>query len=268
MIRWIVRSSMQLRFVVLAVAVLLVFFGVTQLHNTSVDAYPEFMPPIVEVQIESLGLSAAEMEALMVVALEGGIINETPWVKEIRSQSVPGLASIVLEFEPGIDIMDARLVAEERLQQAQATPNVSQPPQMLQPFSATSRVMKVGLTSDEISLIDMSLLARWTIQPRLMGVDGVANVAIWGNRDRQLQVLVHPQQLSDNNISLDQIIATTGNAMWVSPLSYLNASTPGAGGWIETPNQRLGIRHVLPIHESGDLGKVIVEGTTLRPSTG
>ena len=97
-------------------------------------------------------------------------------------------------FEPGTDILDARQVVAERLTQATrpGCRRSSKPPQMLQPLSSTSRVMMVGLSSDELSLIDMSLLARWKIRPRLMGVPGVANVSVWGQRDRQLQVLVDP----------------------------------------------------------------------------
>ena len=102
------------------------------------------------------------------------------------------MSSIVLLFEPGTDIIDARQLVQEQLTQAHANPNVSQPPQMLQPLSSESRVMMIGLSSAELSPIEESVLARWTIRPRLMGVDGVANVAIFGLRDRQLQVLVDP----------------------------------------------------------------------------
>ena len=47
--------------------------------------------------------------------------------------------------------------------------------------------------------------------------------------------------------------------MWVSPLSYLEASTPGTGGFLETSHQRLGVQHVLPITTPQDLGKVSLE---------
>ncbi len=57
-----------------------------------------------------------------------------------------------------------------------------------------------------------------------------------------------------------QVIKTAGNALWASPLSYLEASTPGTGGWIETANQRLGVRHVLPIQKAADLAQVTVDG--------
>jgi multidrug efflux pump subunit AcrB len=86
-----------------------------------------------------------------------------------------------------------------------------------------------------------------------MGVPGVANVAVWGQRERQLQVLVDPERLRARNVSLDQVIETTGNALWVSPLSFLEASTPGTGGFIDTANRRIGIQHVLPIDSPANL---------------
>ena len=87
-------------------------------------------------------------------------------------------------------------MVSERMTQAVAMPHVSKPPTMLQPLSATNRVMILGLSSKTVSHIQMSVLARWTIQPRLMGVPGVANVSIWGQRDRQLQVQVDPKRLA------------------------------------------------------------------------
>jgi len=92
----------------------------------------------------------------------------------------------------------------------------------------------------------------------------VANVAIWGQREQQLQVEVTPSQLQEKGITLEQVIKSTGNAVWVSPLSFLEASTPGTGGFIESPSQRLGIQHVLPIRTPADLAKVSVEDTNPR----
>src|SRR2546422_11645698 len=92
----------------------------------------------------------------------------------------------------------------------------------------------------------MSVLARWTIKPRLMGVPGVANVAIWGQRDWQMQVLIDQEQLRTHGVTQEQIISTAGDAMWVSPLTFLNASHPGTGGGIDTPHQPLRGHHPLP----------------------
>jgi Cu/Ag efflux pump CusA len=121
--------------------------------------------------------------------------------------------------------------------------------------------MLIGLSSNDLSQIDVGVLARWKIQPRLLGVPGVANVAIWGHRDRQLQVLVDPAQMQIKGVTLDQVVRTAGNALWVSPLTYVRASTPGTGGFLDTPNQRIDIQHTQPIKTAQDLAKVPIEGT-------
>jgi len=260
--RWIIQSSMKFQFLVIMVAIIIMVFGVTQLRGMPVDVLPEFSPPFVEIQTEALGLSAIEMEQMITVPMEQDLLAGVAWLDVIRSETVPGLSSVLIFFEPGTDLYRARQMVSERLaQSAVGLPHVSKPPTMIQPLSSASRFIIIGLSSRELSLIEMSVLARWTIAPRLMGVPGVAHVAIWGQRDRQLQVLIDPEQLQDQKVSLDQVIETTGNALWVSSLSYLEASSPGTGGFIDTPNQRLVLWHVLPISSPEELAQVPVEGT-------
>jgi CzcA family heavy metal efflux pump len=259
--RWVIGSSLKARGFVLLLAGAMIVLGIGQLRSMPKDVLPEFRPPTVEVQTEALGLSALEVEELITVPLEQDLLNGVAFLHTIRSASLPGLSSIEMVFEPGTDILDARQVVEERLTQAHALPQVSKPPQMLQPVSSTSRVMMVGLSSYELSLIEMSLLARWNVRPRLMGVPGVANVSVWGQRERQLQVLVDPERLRAHGVSLQQIIETTANAQFVSNLSFVEASTPGTGGIIETPTQRLGIQHAVPFASPADLAQVVVEDT-------
>lgn len=262
MLRWIIGSSLQFRFILIILAAVLMLYGISELHqDASVDIFPEFNPPMVEIQTEALGLSAAEMEALITVPMEADLLNGVAWLDQIYSESVTGMSSILLIFEPGTDPIAARQMVQERLTQTFALPNVSTPPTMLQPLSTTGRVMVVGLSSEELSLIELSILARWNIKPRLMGVPGVANVNIWGHREWQLQVQVDPEHLRDKGVTLRQVIQTTGEALWVSPLSYLEASTPGTAGWIDTPNQRLSIRHILPITSPESLAQVPIVGS-------
>jgi CzcA family heavy metal efflux pump len=264
LMRSIVGISLRYHFLVITLAVVLVIVGVNQLGSTPVDALPEFSPPFVEIQTEALGLSAEEVEQMITVPMEQDLLAGVAWLDVIRSESVPGLSSVVVYFEPGTDLYRARQMVAERLAQAAiGIPHVSKPPTMIQPTSSANRFMIVGLSSQEHSLIEMSVLARWVIGPRLLGVPGVANVAIWGNRDQQLQVLVDPEHLQEMGVTLEQVIETTGNALWVTPLSFLEGSTPGTGGFIESPNQRLGVWHVLPIKSPEDLAQVPVERTAL-----
>ena len=90
--------------------------------------------------------------------------------------------------------------------------------------------MKIGLSSKTLSQMDMTVLAKWTVRPRLMAIPGVANVAIWGQRDRQFQVLVDPERLRAHRVTLDAVVAAAGQATAV-----------GAGGFVDTPNQRLAV---------------------------
>ena len=267
MIKWIVGLALRFSRLVVAAAIGILGVGLFQLHNAAVDVYPEFEPPDIQIQAEALGLSAQEVEQLITVPLEQDLLNGIPWVEHIRSRSMPGLSAIDLQFEPGTDLLAARQLTQERMTQAKALPNVGTPPIMVQPTSATSRIAMIAMRSDTVSEMQMSVLARWQIRPRLMSIPGVANVSVWGMRDRQLQVQVDPGRLQSRKVTLTQLIESTGNALWVSPLSFVEASTPGTGGFVETPNQRLGVQHIQPITTPDQLANVAVEGTqapTLR----
>src|SRR3954452_1126438 len=254
---------MKFRLLILAAAIGVLALGIVQLRGASMEVLPEFSPPDAEIQTEALGLSADEVEQLITVPLEQDLLNGVEGVDVIRSESLPGLSSIVMVFEPGTDIYRARQLIEERLSQAHggALPQVSKPSTLLQPLSSANRVLMIGMSTTELTPIEQSVIARWTVRPRLMGVPGVANVSTWGLRDQQLQVQVAPQTLRDHKVTLNQVISTAGNAQVVSPLSFLEASSPGTGGFVETPQQRLQVRHLLEkLTDPAEVAKVPVEG--------
>ena len=230
MMRWLIATALRQRVTVVAVTLALLLAGVWTLRSAPLDVFPEFAPPQVEIQTEAPGLSTEEVEALVTVPLENAL-NGTPFVSTVRSKSVLGLSSVVLLFQAGTDLFVARQFVGERLARvAPQLPSVARPPVMLSPHSSLARVLKVGLTSDSMSLTELSMLARWTIRPRLMAVPGVANVAIWGERPRQLQALVDPDRLRANGVTLDQVLRAAGDAVLVQ-----------GGGFLDTPQQRLAV---------------------------
>src|SRR5687767_101615 len=264
MIGSIVRASLRFRLLVVALAVGVMGVGVAQLRDAPVDTLPEFTPPYVEIQTEALGLSAEEVEQLVTVPMEADLLNGVEGIEVMRSESLPGLSSITLVFEDSFDLYTGRQLVQERLTQmgAAALPNISKPPVMLQPYSSSSRLLLISLSSDKVTPIEKSVIARWTAQPRLLGVPGVANVAIWGFRDRQLQVQVDPKQLRDKNVTLQQVVESTANAQISSPLSFVEGAVPGTGGFIETPQQRLGVRHVFDkLTNPREVAKIPVDET-------
>jgi CzcA family heavy metal efflux pump len=259
MIRAIIAASMRFRWIVVATALSLMVAGLTQLYHMPVDVFPEFAPPLVEIQTPSSGLFPEEVEALVTVPLEQAMAG-LPRLHVMRSKSVAQLSSIMLEFERGTNLTEARQLVQERIALVLPTlPTWAAPPVMLPPLSASRRVMMIGLSSDTMSLRDLSMTAYWKIDERLLRVPGVANIAIWGERLKMLQVQVDPERLRDKNVTLDDVMETTADALDVGLLKYSSGAHIGTGGWIDTPNQRLGVRNVLPIITPADLARVRVK---------
>jgi CzcA family heavy metal efflux pump len=267
MLRWIVGTSLKFRYLVVAAASAMMFFGIALLPSTPVDAFPEFAPPRVEVQVPCLGLSATEVEELVTVPMEQAMAG-LPGLDVMRSKSVTDLAKIEMRFEQGTDLLRARqLVAERVGLVTPSLPRWAAPPFMIQPLSSTSRTMKIGLTSDTVSLIEMSTTAYWNIRARLLRVPGVANIAIWGERLQMYQVQTDPARLGSNKVSLDEVMNATADALDSGLLQYSEGGFIGTGGFVETPNQRLGVENKLPIVTPEDLAQITVaerDGRTLK----
>jgi CzcA family heavy metal efflux pump len=258
LMRWIVGSSLRFRYLVVAAAAVMMVLGITQIRNMRVDVFPEFAPPRVEIQTNCVGLSTSDVEALVTVPIEQ-VLNGIDGLDDLRSKSVPQLSSIQLIFKQGTDLQRARQLVQERLSIVLPTlPTWAAPPVMLPPLSATARVMQIGMASKDHSLIEMSMMAYWTIRARILRVPGVANVAIWGERLQLTTVQVDPAKMRAQNVTLDGVMEATSDSVDSGLLKFSTGSVIGTGGAIETNDQRLGIRHVLPILAPADLARATV----------
>ena len=260
MMRRIIATSLRFRFIVVALAAGMMIFGAVQVRAMPVDVFPEFAPPKVEIQTICIGLSAEEVEQLVTVPIEQSLAG-IEGLETIRSKSVIQLSQVVLLFKPGTNELLARQLVAERL--AQITPSLptwAAPPVMLQPLSATSRVMKIGMSSETVSQIDMSMISYWTIRPRLLSVPGVANIAIWGEQLDMLAVQAIPDKLVEHGVALTDIMNAVSETLDDGLLQFNAGNFTGTGGFVDTPNQRLVIRHVPPVVTAADLAHVTVPG--------
>lgn len=254
MLAGLVRFALTQRVLVLAVAVLLVILGIRAGRDVPLDVFPEFAPPMVEIQTEAPGLSTEEVESLITVPIET-VVGGVPDLMTLRSKSVLGLSSVQILFHRGIDVMRARQMVGERIAQVQARlPVAARQPVVMPPLSSTSRAMKIGLSSKTLDQMKLSELVRWTIRPRLMAVPGVANVAVWGMRDRQLQVLVDPDRLRASGVTLTEVRAAAGDAVLI-----------GGAGFVDTPNQRLAVQQAGMVRTARDLADAIVKQSGEAP---
>ncbi len=249
---WLIQTSLQFRLLVIVLAIVLVIVGIRTSDSVPLDVFPEFAPPLVEIQTEAPGISTEDVESLITVPIENAV-NGIPFVQTVRSKSVLGLSSVRLIFEPGTDLLTARQLVQERLAlAARQLPLVARPPVILPPLSSLSRCLKIGLWSDTQTQMQMTVLTKWTIRPRLMAVAGVANVAVWGEKEPQLQVIVDPDRLRANNLTLDAVLQTVRDATAV-----------GAGGFVDTANQRIALRHIPAVSTPTQLGEMVI---TFRPA--
>ncbi|MGW6930943.1 efflux RND transporter permease subunit [Lentzea sp. NPDC054927] len=262
MMRWIIGTSLKLKFLVVVGASMMMFFGILQIKDMSIDAFPEFAPPRVEIQTICIGLSAKDVEELVSVPMEQGL-NGIEGLTAMRSKSVSQLSSIVMIFKQGTDLMKARLLIQERVNAiTPRLPRWANPPFMIQPLSSTSRAMKIGISQADKSdqaHIDMALLTYWSLRPRLMRVPGVANAAIWGDRWHVKQALVDPDLMTKHNVTMQQVLDSAGNAVDVGQLKFKGGFEIGTGGYVDTANNRFPVQHQLPQLSGQQLAEIPIE---------
>lgn len=267
--RWIVARSLRFRWLAVFGAAALLVFGFLATRDAETDVFPEFAPPIIEVQTLATGNSSTEVEELITTPIEDAL-NGLEDLDEMRSNSVEQVSSIKLFFKRGADLNRSRQLVQERLAGVTSQlPTWASPPFMMPALSSTSRILKIGLTSDELSLIDMSAIAYWKIRQRLTRVPGVAQVLIYGERLKQRHVQVNPRQLAENGVSLNRVMETTANSLDAGVLQFEEAFTVGTGGFVESNGQRMNVRSIQPILTEKELAQVPIEkrnGEVLRLS--
>lgn len=231
MLSAIVRSAIRLRGIVLALAVVLLAYGVHALRTATLDVFPEFAPPLALVQAPAPGLSAEQVEVLVTQPIEnalGGLLG----LATLKSKSLPGLSLVTLTFDAGTAIQQARQQVSERLGTvAGQLPAGAGPATLLPLTSSTSVVMVAALTSNRRSPADLYDVAQWMLRPHLQGLPGVADVVVFGGEARQLQVQVDASRLAGTDLTLSDVVAAARQS----------SGLKGAG-FMAGDNQRLAVR--------------------------
>jgi len=253
MLSKLVELSIRFRGVVIAMACVIAAYGFYTIQNAKFDVYPEFAPPQVVVQTEAPGLSSQDVESLVTRPIESSL-NGTPNLASLRSNSIQGLSVVVATFEDQIDVYRARQMVSERMAEAAAQlPQGVQAPSMAPLVGATSLTLIIGLTSDIRTPMELRTFADWTLRPRLLGVKGVARVAIFGGDIRQLQIQLHPDRLAANGLSLSDVTAAARNATGLR-----------GAGFIETDAQRIVLQTEGQSLTPEELGEVVLSSKNNR----
>jgi CzcA family heavy metal efflux pump len=247
MLSAIVRFSLRFRGVVIALAAVVLGYGVYSLLQARYDVFPEFAPPEVVIQTSAPGLSPEQVEALVTQPIET-VLAGLEGIEALRSGSILGYSVITVVFRPGTDVFLGRqLVAERLAEVAGELPVGMGPPEMTPLTSSTSTVLAVGLTSERRSLMELRTIADWTVRPQLLAVRGVAKVSVFGGEVRQLQVQLEPDKLVRYGLGIEDVVAAARRATGVR-----------GAGVVDTGNQRLAIRTEGQALEPAELARTVV----------
>ncbi|MEI7968902.1 MAG: efflux RND transporter permease subunit [Betaproteobacteria bacterium] len=252
MISSIVRFSIRFPGVVVALALMLVAYGVFALQRARIDVFPEFSPAQVVIQTEAAGLSPELVETQVTQKIENALMG-VPGLEAVRSQSIPGLSVVSVLFEDGSDVYHNRQVVAERLAPLAAQmPAGAGPPGITPLTSSASTVLGLGLTSSSRSLSQLRTLADAVVRPHLMSVEGVAEVNVFGGAVRQWQIRLDPARLERHQVSVGEVVAAAREGMGVL-----------SAGFIPGPNQRISI-----LTEGQPAAPEVLGATVVRASRG
>ena len=228
MLQAIVYFSLRFRGIVVALACLLLGYGIYVAAHAKLDVFPNFVPPEVTVQTECPGLAPEQVETLVTRPVESAI-NGLGNQESLRSESIQGLSVITVVFTEGTNVLEARqLLAEKLGATAGSLPAGVAAPKMSPLTSSTMDLLKIGLLSDQLTPMQLRTFANWTLRPRLLAVSGVADCKIFGGEVRQWQIQVHPDQLVAHNLTLTDVLGA----------ARLASGVRGAG-FVENENQRV-----------------------------
>ena len=247
MLQSLVQFSLKFRGVVVALACVLLGYGLYVAANAKLDVFPNFVQPQVVIQSEAPGLSPEQVELLVTRPIET-TVNGLGDMESLRSESIEGLSIITVVFKEGTDVFRARqMLGEQLAEMAGLLPAGVKTPRMTPLTSSTMDLLKIGLVSDKLSPMELRTFADWTLKPRLLSVPGVAKCSTFGGEVRQLQIQVLPERLRAYNLALSDVLAAA------------RASTAVMGaGFIETKNQRITIQTEGQALTPEALGEVVV----------
>jgi cobalt-zinc-cadmium resistance protein CzcA len=255
MIQTLVDFALNNRFMVLAVAFVLLLWGAVSFHQLPVEAYPDVADNYVEVITQWPGISAEQVEQQVTIPLEI-VMNGIPHVTHLRSFSLFGLSDLKLIFDDEEENAWNRERVLERLSQVTLPTGVV--PQMGTDWSPVGQIYFFTLksTNPEYGVMDLKSIEDWVIEKNLKAVPNVVDVSSFGGPTREYQVRVDPNKLIAYGLSLAQV-----------EQQLTNNNANAGGSFIESGLQQLNIREVGLVRNVRDIENTVIltkSGTPLR----
>jgi HME family heavy-metal exporter len=255
MFDWIIDASLKQRLLVLALSLVLIFYGGLTIRQMPVDVFPDLNKPTVTLLTEAGGMAPEEVEQLVTFQIETAM-NGMPGVTRVRSVSGIGLSVVFVEFDWGTEVFRNRQQVAERLSLVKEQLPEGITPQMGPIASIMGEIMLIALPADpeKTSPMQVREYADWVMRPRLLTIPGVAQVIPIGGEVKQYRVEPDPAQMSTLGVTLDQL---------ESALKHYAANT--SGGFLEQNAREYLIRHIGRTNRLADLQNLAIGARNNQP---
>ncbi|HUX72707.1 MAG TPA: CusA/CzcA family heavy metal efflux RND transporter [Steroidobacteraceae bacterium] len=240
----VVAASLQQRFLVVLMTLVLVGAGARALYRLPVDAYPDLSPPMVEIITQWPGHAAEEVERLITVPIERAM-NGVPRTAATRSISLYGLSDVILTFHGATDDYFARQRVFNRLTGLSLPDGVA--PSVSPLSSPSGLIYRYVLQSPDRSAMQLKTIEDWTVEPQFRSVPGVADDSGFGGGTMQYQVLLDPTKIAAAGLSVLQV---------QSALAANNANA--GGGFYSQGGQFYYVRGEGRLGTLQDIGNVVL----------
>ena len=249
MFTYLVTRSLSNRLLVLAIAAIMVLYGLFAIRQLPVDVFPDLNKPTVTVMTEAEGLAPTEVEQLVTFPIETQM-NGLPGVSRVRSVSGVGLSIVYVEFDWGTDIFRNRQQVAERLTLVREQLPANTSPQMGPVNSIMGQILLFAVTSETAGPMELRELADFVIRPRLLTIPGVAQVIPIGGEVRQFRVAPNPPAMRALGVTLEQL-----------ERALQRYGTNTGGGFADQYNREFLIRNIGRSLKLEDLRDVAITGS-------
>ncbi len=255
MLNQLIRFSLAHRSLILAVAIVLLAFGVKKTLELPVDVLPDLTKPTVTLLTEAKGYAPEEVETLITIPLENSLMG-VAGVNRLRSVNDIGLSLIFVEFDWGTDIYRARQFVQERLMGVSEVLPEGTTPYMTPVASLMGDIMLVGVRDPTGRTYprDLRVLADWTIGRRLQSIPGIAEVLTMGGGVKQVQVQPNPQLMLLHRVTFEQLRDAASEAVKKT-----------TGGFLTDRAEEIMVRNLAMTTDLDEISETVVSYRNDRP---
>src|SRR5882724_8452700 len=206
----IVGAALQQRVLVLILSAALMIGGVFAYKQLNIEAYPDPVPPLVEIVTQNPGQSSEEIERYITIPIEVQMAG-IPYVTSVRTISLTGLSDVKVQFTYDVTYPQAAQMVVNRLSQLGPLPNAAQP--IISPTSPIGEIFRYRVVGPAgYTVTDLKTIQDWILLRRLKSVPGVIDVTTWGGKSKTYDITVDLDRLLAYNLTLKQVLDALNGA--------------------------------------------------------